>query len=549
MASWRPNVLVIMTDEERYPPPYEPAVVAEFRRTQLPARERIRARSRELHRHYVGSTACLPSRTTLFTGQYPSLHGVTNTDGLAKAVTDPSVQWLDPASVPTLGDWFRAAGYRTHYRGKWHISHADLVVPGTDRAIRASDDDGVVDPVAVDLYRRADRLDAFGFSGWIGREPHGVHKSNTGTVRDGVFADQVVGLFDELARTRDAGPWLAVASLVNPHDIAFAGFGWDHLLGFDPPDDTVPEVPEAPSQSDSFDGRPAAQRAFFEVWPQLLYDQPGDLAYRRLYYYLHKLVDAAIMRILDALEASGFEDDTIVVFTSDHGDLLGAHGGLVQKWHNTFDECTRVPMLVAGPGVDASAPGVRVPTSHVDVVPTLLGLAGVDVEAAAALLALDHVEIQALPGRDLAPLLRGSTVDGDVDAPVYFMTEDQISRGLRTTNRFTGTPYEPVGEPCKVESVVCNRPASNGARGGAVEGEPLLRAPRRVGDRARCRAAVGVGTGSRRLGAARPDRRPRGADQPGRVGAGGAARAPGRARAGSRSGASRPQFGDARDVS
>jgi arylsulfatase A-like enzyme len=168
------------------------------------------------------------------------------------------------------------------------------------------------------------------------------------------------------------------------------------------------------------------------------------------------------MRILDALEASGFEDDTIVVFTSDHGDLLGAHGGLVQKWHNAFDECTRVPMLVAGPGVDASAPGVRVPTSHVDVVPTLLGLAGVDVEAAAALLALDHVEIQALPGRDLAPLLRGSTVDGDVDAPVYFMTEDQISRGLRTTNRFTGTPYEPVGEPCKVESVVCNRPASNG---------------------------------------------------------------------------------------
>ena len=215
--------------------------------------------------------------------------------------------------------------------------------PGPHRAIRASDDDGVVDPVAVDLYRRADRLDPFGFSGWIGREPHGVHKSNTGTVRDGVFADQVVGLFDELARTRDEGPWLAVASFVNPHDIAFSGFGWDHLLGFDPPDDTVPEVPEAPSQSDSFDGRPAAQRAFFEVWPQLLYDQPGDLAYRRLYYYLHKLVDAAIMRILDALEASGFEDDTIVVFTSDHGDLLGAHGGLLQKWHNAFDECTRVP--------------------------------------------------------------------------------------------------------------------------------------------------------------------------------------------------------------
>ena len=87
----RPNVLVIMTDEERYPPPYEAAALAEFRRTQLPARERLRARSRELHRHYAGSTACVPSRTTLFTGQYPSLHGVSQTDGIAKKNTDPAM--------------------------------------------------------------------------------------------------------------------------------------------------------------------------------------------------------------------------------------------------------------------------------------------------------------------------------------------------------------------------------------------------------------------------------------------------------------------------
>ena len=125
MTAARPNVLVIMTDEERYPPPYEAEPLAEFRRTQLPARERLRAASVELHRHYAGSTACLPSRATLFTGQYPSLHGVTNTDGLAKQASDPAMTWLDPNSVPTMGDWFRAAGYQTHYRGKWHISHAD----------------------------------------------------------------------------------------------------------------------------------------------------------------------------------------------------------------------------------------------------------------------------------------------------------------------------------------------------------------------------------------------------------------------------------------
>ena len=137
-----PNILLIMTDEERYPPPYETAEVAEFRRTQMPARERIRSGGLELHRHYAGSVACVPSRATLFTGQYPSLHGVAKTSGIAKQATDPAMGWLDPDEVPTLGDWFRAGGYQTHYRGKWHVSHADLSIPGSHEGVMASDDDG-----------------------------------------------------------------------------------------------------------------------------------------------------------------------------------------------------------------------------------------------------------------------------------------------------------------------------------------------------------------------------------------------------------------------
>ena len=148
-----------------------------------------------------------------------------------------------------------------------------------------------------------------------------------------------------------------MASFVNPHDIAFAGGLYKLLLGFDPPDDTVPEIPEAPSQSDSFAGRPACQEQFKSVWPQMIAEQPADLAYRQLYYYLHKVVDQAIGRILDSLEASGMADDTIVVFTSDHGDLLGAHGGLQQKWCNAFDEATRVPLIVRGPGIAPVAGG------------------------------------------------------------------------------------------------------------------------------------------------------------------------------------------------
>ena len=306
-----------MTDEERYPPPYETTAIAEFRQTQLPARERLRDRAVELHRHYAGSTACVPSRATLFTGQYPSLHGVSQTDGAAKQANDPAMSWLDPDEVPTMGDWFRAGGYETHYRGKWHISHADLMIAGTHDSLMASDDDGRVIPAAVEAYRKANRLDPFGFSGWIGREPHGAPKSNSGLVRDGVYAEQVTDLFGDLARESRDGPWLAVASFVNPHDIAFAGGLYELLLGMAPTDDTVPDIAEAPSQGDSFAGRPACQEQFKDLWPKVVAPQPTDLAYRQFYYYLHKLVDQAIGRILDALHAAGMADDTIVVFTSD----------------------------------------------------------------------------------------------------------------------------------------------------------------------------------------------------------------------------------------
>jgi arylsulfatase A-like enzyme len=458
----RPNILLIMTDEERYPPPYESDAVRSFRASELTARQSIRSRGVEFHRHYAGSTACTPSRATLFTGQYPSLHGVTSTDGVAKQNTDPGMRWLDPDSVPTLGDWFRAGGYRTHYRGKWHVSHADLTTPGTHEGLMASDDDGNPVPAVVEAYRKADRLDPFGFSGWIGREPHGAAKSDCGTVRDGVFAEQVVELFDGLADAQADGPWLTVASFVNPHDIAFSGFGWEQMLQFGPPDDTVPDVPEPPSQSDSFAGRPACQEAFKGIWPQMIFETATDLGYRRLYYYLHKLVDQAIGRILESLESSGMADDTVVVFTSDHGDLLGAHGGLVQKWCNAFDEATRVPLLIAGPGIEPGADGISIPTSHVDLIPTLLGLAGIDLEEAAAGVAAHHDEAQPLPGRDLSAVVRGAAVPESLASPIYFMTEDDVTRGISQVNILTGAPFDAVAPPTSIESVLATLPTGQG---------------------------------------------------------------------------------------
>jgi arylsulfatase A-like enzyme len=271
-----------------------------------------------------------------------------------------------------------------------------------------------------------------------------------------------VELFDELAAARDDGPWLTVASFVNPHDIAFSGFGWEQMLKFGPPDDSVPDVPEPPSQSDPFAGRPACQEAFKAVWPQMIFDTATDLGYRRLYYYLHKLVDRAIGRILEALDKSGMADDTIIVFTSDHGDLLGAHGGLIQKWCNAFDEATRVPLLIAGPGIVPGGDGVAIPTSHVDLIPTLLGLAGIDVEEAAVGVAAHHDEAQPLPGRDLSGIVRGTIDAASLESPIYFMTEDDVTRGLTQSNILTGARFEPVAPPVNIESVVAALPSGEG---------------------------------------------------------------------------------------
>ncbi|MDD2858541.1 MAG: sulfatase-like hydrolase/transferase [Candidatus Nanopelagicales bacterium] len=453
MTQQRPNILLIMTDQERYPVPYEDEALAEFRRTQLPARQRLIDEGLQFHRHYTGATACAPSRATLFTGHYPSLHGVRSTDGLAKHADDPQMQWLDPDVVPTMGHWLQAAGYRTYYRGKWHISHADLAEPGTHEGLKANDAMGAVLQEMVELYQRTDRLDPFGFTGWIGREPHGADRADTGVVKDAVYRDQVTDMFLQLTEDDDPRPWLAVASFVNPHDITFAGPAWD-LLQFPHPDATVPDIPEAPSQSDSFDGRPDVQRQWSQTWPRMAFPIALDNDYRRLYMYLHKLVDAAILSVLDALDAAGLAESTVVVFTSDHGDLIGAHGGMQQKWYNAFDEAIRVPMIIRGPGIEHDPAGVTLPTSHVDLLPTLLGLAGASDDSLLSVVAQRHIEAHPLPGRDLSAVVRDPAAATALDSPVYFMTEDQISQGPHQVNQATRVAFDPVTGPGCVETVI-----------------------------------------------------------------------------------------------
>src|SRR5690606_4996589 len=191
-ADGRPDVVVLLTDQERAIPPYESPELLAWRQRALPGRRWFDEHGVSFKRHYTGSLACVPSRPTIFTGQYPDVHGVTQTDGLGKDADDTRLRWLPEGEVPTLGHWFRAAGYDTHYDGKWHISHADLIDETTGASLATNDDDGVIDPAAVQTYLDADPLDPYGFTGWVGPEPHGALLANSGTRRDPLIAARVV---------------------------------------------------------------------------------------------------------------------------------------------------------------------------------------------------------------------------------------------------------------------------------------------------------------------------------------------------------------------
>ena len=438
--SERPDIIIVMTDEERATVPYESGDVLAWRRRALPGRRWFDEHGVSFGHHYTGSLACVPSRPTIFTGQYPDLHGVTQTDGIGKVFDDSRMRWLRRGEVPTLGNWFRAAGYDTHYDGKWHISHADLTDPGTGGPLATNDDEGVVDPVAVQRYLDADPLAPFGFSGWVGPEPHGAGLANSGFRRDPLIADRVVTWLQDRYTRRRAGdaaalrPFLLVASFVNPHDIVlFPTWAVRSPLAASPLD--PPPVPAPPTATEDLRTKPAAQIAFREAYYsgygpapaiQRVYER-GAQRYRDLYYRLHAEVDGPIDRVRRAVTEGG-SADAVLVRTADHGDLLGAHGGLHQKWFNLYDEATRVPFVIARVGAHASEPRVvSAPTSHVDLVPTLLSAAGVDVTAVAATLSGSFSEVHPLPGRDLMPIVHGAPADDD--RAVYIMTRDNMLEG------------------------------------------------------------------------------------------------------------------------
>jgi arylsulfatase len=378
----RPNILLVVSDQERQRS-WLPEGVS------LPWRDRLRAEGLEFTEYFTHSSPCSPSRASLFTGRYLEGHGVRDN------VIMPEHDEL-PASTPTLGTLLDGAGYRSSYIGKWHLSQS------------ASPD-----------------MEAYGFSDWDGNDRHFMGWAGTGVHFDPLIASNAANWLRRTAASGGAEPWFLTVALVNPHDVMWfpvdqPGYRENH------PDDVAsirsvlesaawkdddplpvytdpyPEVVERLPDNfhDDLHSKPEAHRQW--RWDQQHglwgYIDPADtgawLRHLDYYVHLHQLADRSLGTVLSALEDSGRWDDTVVIFTSDHGDMCGSHG-LRSKGPFVYDEIMRVPLYMKVPGLTTPGAVTSSLGSHVDLAATICALAGVDPQRSAA----------TVQGTDLSPVL------------------------------------------------------------------------------------------------------------------------------------------------
>ncbi len=350
-----PSVLVLLLDQLRamsLPPYGDPNL-------HTPAISRLLDEGVRFETALAADPLCGPARASLLTGMYPAHVGVPNNDRPLAA------------GAPTLARSFRRAGYRVGYIGKWHLG------PRGTQHITARH--GFEDHFQGYNERYAYR-DSFYYDG---RDPTPKRPDPPDTFEPTYQTDQALAL---LERWKDR-PFLLVVSYVPPHPPRDWRGDWSaHFppgfpFGIDA--ETLTLRPNVPPWAEWEHPPPpgAAGRR----------NGPGARPFLRNYYGAILAMDREIARILDGLHALGLDERTLVVFTSDHGELGGSHGRYLKQ--KPYEESVRIPLAFRWRGT--LAPGTRSTLfSQVDLHPTLAGLAGVAAPPS-------------LHGRNLAACVRG----------------------------------------------------------------------------------------------------------------------------------------------
>jgi choline-sulfatase len=347
MLKPRQNILILMADQ------MTPFALSAYGHhvTKTPNMDALAARGVVFDSAYCASPLCAPSRFSFLSGKLPSNIGA----------YDNAAEF--PSQTLTFAHYLRADGYRTVLSGKMHFCGPDQL-------------HGFEERLTTDIYP-AD----FGWTpNWDDFETRPSWYHNMSSVIEAGpcvrtnqldFDDEVTHttrqkLFD-IARERQAGkdarPFCVVASLTHPHDpYAIPQKYWDMYR------DEEIEMPSYRDTLDSADPHSKRLRHVCETDKTPPTDQQIRNA-RHAYYGAISYVDAQFGAILEALDQSGMADDTIVIVTSDHGEMLGERG----LWYKMtfFEGGCRVPLIVHAPG-QFEAAHVKASVSHLDLLPTLV---------------------------------------------------------------------------------------------------------------------------------------------------------------------------------
>jgi arylsulfatase len=373
----RPNILFITMDQLR-------SLQDIPEKLPLPSLRGFLRESRVFRNYHVHQAPCGPSRATFYTGQHIQKTGMyTNPTGEFGPYTPGQRRSVElPVGIPTLGTMLRAQGYYTAYKGKWHLSVINQKL-GKDAFPEATHS-----------------LEPYGFSDY---NYDGEHTGLTwaGFGHDGVTAAESINLLERFSAGASGGkPWFLAVNFVNPHDIMFfdargqaAALAGAPMLGA--PGDTLYEkdwhfdLPRS-YRADDLATKPAVQR------PARPLTEAQLRVYQNYYFNCIRDVDQHVGSVLAAIGRFGFAHNTVVVVTADHGELGGAHGGMLGKGADIYKETLRVPLAVGHP--DARRQGqTDALVGSIDLVPTLLAFAGLgDVERGQRYPDLHGVDVSAV---------------------------------------------------------------------------------------------------------------------------------------------------------
>lgn len=366
----RRNILFIVTDQQ-FADAMSNRMGKEFLHT--PAMDSLAEKGLLFTHAYSSNPLCVPFRASVFTGRHSHEIGVVN--NLDIKVKIPADKF------PSMGTWFQNGGYKTAYSGKWHLPF------------------NIQDPKS------------HGFEIVTAKVPRGDH--------DGAVTR---GAIRFLKRPHDK-PFLLVACYLNPHDICewarhLAGrkqFFPCGEIGEPPANGPLPPAPAnlAPQRNEP-DGMALMRRSYqveTGIFPVSKFTEVDWQKFHWGYHRMIEKVDAEIGKLLAALRDAGLEDDTMVVFTSDHGEAGGSHG-----WNQKtvfYDESSRIPLIITGKGVARAATTDKLVNTGIDLLPTLMDLAGMEVP-------------KQLPGRSLAPLLNGAA---DTPWQDHIVAQNDLDQG------------------------------------------------------------------------------------------------------------------------